>query len=504
MNVKDLVVTIKANVKGLEKLRAFNQELKTFIELSRRVKGVNKVLNKMDAEALKRSIVEVDSQPQQTSREKSNLAKSLSAVSKVSSPVIASLIYIARSAYGAVKSLVTLATNLSKNSYELLKLRNNLGLSTTRLQEFGYAAVTQGAKLDDFNSAVANLRKQSVDILLGRGDITPYALLGLNPHDDPMVFLERLQGRLRELPEVLGTAFASELGLSPDMINFVRSADFRRLRERPTLSRQEISRMKELRDSALELVVAFQTFSQKLLITFSPIIKNFFDPITKHLQSAVKDTGLLKRDAFLGIQALALGLFKVNKTLALTISLGSSLFVIIEDLMKGGKGIELWMLYFKYLTLDILDAIGDKIKSIFSNGDKKAMEYMQMMEDLAEPDPEDPFRRSVYDSEGNLIYQSYDAAGKIKYWWDRFKSLFGFKMPTSIFEAGPWTPEYKEYLKKLSLYSNPTVYPGTSKDINVNIKSDPIPLTFKGEKVGELKANSFGIDTTETSMAGER
>lgn len=463
MKIKEIFVSVEAKVKGLKKLEDFNNALKGIM-------------------ASYKELYKVSNQVSKTSEKSgSSLFGKFFAVA----PNIAAVMLIAKGIYGVVKALVSFSINMSKSAYELIKLRNNLGLSTTKLQEFGNAAVASGVKLGDFQSAVATLRKQSVDILLGRGDITPYALLGLNPHDDPMVFLEKLQGRLRELPEALGTAFATDLGLSPDMINFVRSADFRRLRERPTLSQREINQMKELRDSALELVVAFQTFGQKMVVFFSPIIKNIFDPLTKHFQSAIKNTYILKKDLIALLYGAALGAAKFNKTLAATIAIGTTIGIIVEDLMKGGKGIELWILNLKYVLLDAINELGQAFTKWFKFGKGANLGTGSA--------PVAPFA-SEEQSQAQL-----NAAKAIRMW-------AGFNEKN----GDSWIDKFKDWLTNMVLgtYSPKEIadslVPPTK--LEMSYEGPGIPIMIGGQQVGEIPLSSLNINVppTDTTVSGVR
>lgn len=462
MKIKELFVSVEAKVKGLKKLEDFNNALKGIM-------------------ASYKELYKVSNQVSQTSEKSgSSLFGKFFAVA----PNIAAVMQIAKSIYGVVKALVSFSLNMSKSAYELIKLRNNLGLSTTKLQEFGNAAVASGVKLGDFQSAVATLRKQSIDILLGRGDITPYALLGLNPHDDPMVFLEKLQGRLRELPEALGTAFATDLGLSPDMINFVRSADFRRLRERPTLSQREINQMKELRDSALELVVAFQTFGQKMVVSFSPIIKNIFEPLTKHFQAAIKNTYLLKKDLVALLYGAALGAASFNRTLAATIAIGTTIGIIVEDLIKGGKGIKLWILDIKYMLLDAIDELGQAFTKWFKFGKGANLGTGAT--------PVAPFA-----SEGQAQAQ-LGAAN-----WIRLKALFAEKTGVS------WIDDFKEWLSTMVVrtYSPEEIAGGLvpPTKLEMSYEGGGIPIVLNGAVIGEVPLENLRLNvpsTDDTTVSG--
>lgn len=289
-----------------------------------------------------------------------------------SSPIIASLIYIARAISQVTLRLAKLVLNLTQVSYETLKLARNFGVSTSAMQRFGYEAVASGVKLNDFQSAVARLKQNSADILLGRGDISPYALLGINPHEDPEKVLMHLQQRLKELPESIGTAFASDLGLSPDMINFVRKADFSKVANRPQLSRAELKNLDDLRGTLLETMNLLSLVGQKILTTLSPLINTIFSPINKFLESWVVNLKEL-RSIILQVMGIAIGVSGIfNPALAGVLSIMTAIGLIVEDLVvHKGEGLKLWAENIGIMAkrffdsvLEFIDTIIQKIKSI--------------------------------------------------------------------------------------------------------------------------------------------
>ena len=344
MNVRDLGVTIKANVKGLESLKAFNEELKNTLQLAKNIKGVSKI-----GADVSKALIEGDASTtkanQNAKGRKGGIVGILTFLKDLkSAPIIASLIYIAKSVVDITKKIGSLALSLSQTSYEVLKLSRNFGVSADSIQRFGNLAVAQGVKLGDFQSAIGNLRKLSADIMLGRGDISPFAILGINPHQDPEKILIQLQQRLKQLPEAVGTAFASDLGLSPDMINFVRRTDFGKLANQPKLSGSELRALEDLRGTLLETLNLITIRAQKVLADFKPVIDAIIVPINKFFKMAMNDMFKLKTIALGSIFAISVGLMAMGKPIGFIMASLTAIGVIVEDLVKtGGEGLIGWM-----------------------------------------------------------------------------------------------------------------------------------------------------------------
>ena len=335
MKIADLFVQLGVKT-DLKELTAFNQKLKeTLGNVEQLQKKIGSDLSNSENEGNKSE-----------SKKGKGFLSFLTFLSKGASriaPVVASLLYIGKAISDVIRKLAKLVLSITGVAYETLKLARNFGVSTTAMQKFGYEAVASGVKLNDFQSALARLKQNSADILLGRGDISPYALLGINPHEDPEQVLIHLQQRLRELPEAIGTAFASDLGLSPDMINYVRKADFSKIANRPSLSQSELKYLDDLRGSALETLNLFSLLGQKILSVFAPLLNSIFKPINNMLSSWVLNLGKL-RNLILGITVLISGITRViNPVLGKAMFIFTALGLIIEDLLvHKGEGLLIW------------------------------------------------------------------------------------------------------------------------------------------------------------------
>lgn len=378
MNIKELTVSIGVDVRGIEKLQALNKEIRRFIRamkearktysesMSKAVANVGNTVKDVQKDVIDATpsatpllkAPEVEGEVLTEKKKKDLLEVATFLKSLKNAPIVASLLYIGKTAIDVARKFGSLILSLTKTSYELLKLSRNFGVSTDSLQKFGYAAVAQGVKLDDFNSAVANLRRQSADIILGRGDISPYALLGINPHQDPEKILVQLHKRLRELPESLGTAFASDLGLSMDMINFVRSGDFARMQSRPILSRSELKELEDLRKKALDFLNLLSVMAQRVLAAFSPIISKILETTNFYLKSFIKDVKAFRDDLWNLALTISGMVMLVNPALGGILSILTGIGMVVEDLVKhGGEGLLTFILYFAYTIKDVFKNI---------------------------------------------------------------------------------------------------------------------------------------------------
>ena len=339
-SLKDLFISIKVKPTGTGKLKEFNETIKTTLSLMKDFKRVQANTSINNAE---KKLVETEN------KQKTNKKGSFLSIA----PNIASVVYL-------TKALANLINKVGQLSYELLKLNRNFGVSTNMLQNFGYEAVANGVKMEDFNSAIATLKKNSADIMLGRGNISPYALLGLNPHEDPEKMLVNLQRRLRELPESIGTAFASDLGLSMDMINYIRKADFSRAGSRAILSNKELRILERARNIILDFKNTITVLIQKIGTNLAPIFNTVFGGLNYLIQSLISNTRLLGDVFTLVFGTLLTKLVLKNPILSAIMGI----FIVVEDLVKtGGKGLAVW---FEFISLRI-QLLFEDIKSGLAN-----------------------------------------------------------------------------------------------------------------------------------------
>lgn len=441
-SLKDLFISIKVKPTGTEKLKEFNETIKTTLSLMKdfkRMRGIDTSENKL-----------VQTEKEVTEKTKKNKKGFLNIA-----PNIASVVYL-------TKALTNLIGRVGQLSYELLKLNRNFGVSTNMLQNFGFQAVANGVKMEDFNSAIATLKKNSADIMLGRGNISPYALLGLNPHEDPEKMLISLQKRLRELPESIGTAFASDLGLSMDMINYIRKADFSKAGSRTILSNKELSILERSRDLILDLKNNFMVLVQKIGVALAPVVTLVFGRLNNlilSISSNVSKLGDLITVVF-GILLTKLAL--ANPIIASLVALG----LVIEDLVKnGGQGILMWIeIIFKRLYL-----VADTLVDLISKPFEKLIGLFGLTEKIVDKVIE--FQNSKW---GSKIMGAISG------------SNLNYSTDPRIMEAIIEAQKNKE---------------DRERQTTLNLSGSVRIENEKGEKVGEITEDNVSV--TDTSLAGE-
>jgi hypothetical protein len=186
---------------------------------------------------------------------------------------------------GVAGALTYFVNKAAQAAVHIDKISSSTGLSTDKLQRLGDMAAQSGSSMDDLAGAVAGFQKNSVDIMLGKGgNIGPFQFLGLNPHDDPLKILDQLSVKLKKMPTTLGTAMAKDLGLSDDLIYFLRNKEnLKPTNEETILTDKEIKRLKNFNFEFNRIWEQSKRALQKMASFLTPIANTIlyaFDRVT--------------------------------------------------------------------------------------------------------------------------------------------------------------------------------------------------------------------------------
>jgi hypothetical protein len=310
----------------------------------------------------------------------------------------------------AVTSAMTFfAKKASDAAVNVDKISTLTGLSANTIQRLGDMAAQTGGNVNDLAGAIQNFQRQSVDIMLGRGgNIGTYQLLGINPHEDPLKILGQVQAKLKSMPTQFGTAMAHDLGLSDDLIYFLKNADhLKPPSEETLLTDKEIKRLKEFNFNFNRIFEIGKRTLQKFSTAILPVVTQFLnaiegiskafgvvlnvmDPwmekIKKWIPLLLVVGGVLLA-AFAPVYGVFLLLFFVLQDIASWVNGGNSLF----------KDIFNWVTDISGMVGDLIDLLlelgnvvtGGKFKDKFKDWQKSSSEFFKNMGDTkAAPSPQ--------------------------------------------------------------------------------------------------------------------
>lgn len=218
----------------------------------------------------------------------------------------------------AISGVMTAFTKkISDVAVNIDKISTLTGLSNNSVQRMGDMAAQTGANVDDLAGAVQSFQKQSVDIMLGKGgNIGTFQFLGINPHEDPLKILDQLSKKLKTMPTALGTSMAKDLGLSDDLIYFLKNTDnLRPISEETIITDKEIERLKAFNFNFNRVWEMGKRTLTKFGAAISPIMNQvtyFFERISLMFSGLIN-----KIEPYLG---------KIMKWMPLVVTLGAIMF----------------------------------------------------------------------------------------------------------------------------------------------------------------------------------
>lgn len=169
--------------------------------------------------------------------------------------------------------------------------RNQSGLSTEELQKWQIVAERANVSTEAVTSSILALQRNIAEIRLGRGNLMPFQLLGIDITDNPFLILTQIQEKLRGLDRAQAMNIMEMFGISPEMINIMTltNAQFKELAKTQGLlfdeERQENAF--RLKRGIVDLRLEYKALSRVLSTEIGPMLRADLNTLTQ-LIKAVK------------------------------------------------------------------------------------------------------------------------------------------------------------------------------------------------------------------------
>ncbi len=130
------------------------------------------------------------------------------------------------------EKFVQLAEQAYNAAASFQMFESQTGLSSQELQKWQIVAEEANVSAEAMASGISTLQRNLAEIRLGRGNISPFLLAGVNPNGkNAFEVLDQLRERIKGLDSATATNIISQMGLSPETIQVLR------------LSNQEFSKL---------------------------------------------------------------------------------------------------------------------------------------------------------------------------------------------------------------------------------------------------------------------
>lgn len=221
---------------------------------------------------------------------------------------------------GIQYKLAQLAQQAFETAVGLQHFTMQTGLSAQELQRWQVVGEQANVSAEAVASSVSNLQRQMAEIRLGRGNISPFQMLGIGVDQDAFGVLRQLRSRIKSVDPATFTNIISQMGLSPEMVNLLK------------LSNVEFEKMSRL----IKVLSVDQenTFirTRMALVQFGQVIRyTAFEHIETMIRAMEKMWYTISKSqtAFmaLGAAILALGVYFLPVTAAVV-----GLMLLLDDL----------------------------------------------------------------------------------------------------------------------------------------------------------------------------
>jgi|GEM_PF-1870166 len=183
---------------------------------------------------------------------------------------------------GAVAGMAALSKWATQTAENLFKFKLATGLSTQELQAWQLAAGKAGVDGSEVANSLKNIQTAQAQIALGQGNIAPWALLGINPNQDPNKALWDIHERIKEsagMAPGMARLLTSQLGISEEMFQFLRrdNIELTDLNRKLSLSDKATKSFDAVNQSTSDLGNKLGLLGMNIARLFNPTIKLLAD-----------------------------------------------------------------------------------------------------------------------------------------------------------------------------------------------------------------------------------
>ncbi len=204
---------------------------------------------------------------------------------------------------------------------------NQTGLSWKELQKWQIVAEQANVSTDAVASSVEALERNIQEIRIGRGNIAPFQMLGINPvGQNAFQVIEQLRTRTKGINPAMATNLIAQMGLSPEMMNVLRLSD----RQFAEFANRVHGINERQEQDFLKAKLTVTQFGQSFRYAMFGIVSDFVEAIQKSTQ--FKDTLIA-----IGLVAAGIAVYFFPVTAAV-----AALILVLDDLavyFTGGKSL---------------------------------------------------------------------------------------------------------------------------------------------------------------------
>lgn len=247
------------------------------------------------------------------------------------------------------------------------------GLSWQELQKWQIVAEQASVSTESVAQSVGSLQRNLAEIRMGRGNISPFQILGISANQNAFQVLEQIRQRIKGMDKATAFNLVQQMGLSPDMIHVLQLSDEKFAKFSKTVSGMSVKQQEALlrtKERLIDLGLVFRQFTigfvGNLVMGLESLIEKLsaFQAYLPIIAAGLVALGFYFAPVTAGVIALLL----VLEDLAVFFAGGDSL---TGDAVKGLKMLFDEPLEAAKVFLDTLDKIFEKLAKPFGGGSIK-------------------------------------------------------------------------------------------------------------------------------------
>lgn len=221
------------------------------------------------------------------------------------------------------------------------------GLSSQELQRWQLVAEQANVSGQAVQGSIIGLQRNIAEIAMGRGNISPFQLLGIDPRQNAFAVLDQLRDRIRGLDRATAVNLMSQMGIDPSMIQLLSLSNdqFKTLEANIVgMTAKQQAAFLQTKQSLVQLSQAFRGLGYQILEIVAPYAErlvNIFLMLvhwTESLVSGVQQFIRLLASVPGNIAAIGIALAPLFiTTFPLTGAL-IALLLVLDDLSVYGRG----------------------------------------------------------------------------------------------------------------------------------------------------------------------
>jgi hypothetical protein len=271
---------------------------------------------------------------------------------------------------GLVAGMMKLTMQAAEASEHLFKFSINTGMNTSDLQKWQQQASQAGVEAEEVANSFKELQRKSMEIQLGQGDSGAFQMAGVNWATDAETMMNQVEQMLKSRPAAMGTKLAMDMGLSEEMVSFLRlRSTMKPAEEGLILAPEEIAELKDFsmtfshsanmaKQALIKLGAMLAPVTLPLLKFFSRLMSMVAD-FVKYLNSIGKWKNVIIGIAAAITAGVMAAFFPITATILAVGAAIAAILLIIEDVYSYFKGDE-------SVLGDIIDTMKNEWRTVIS------------------------------------------------------------------------------------------------------------------------------------------